>query len=669
MKFRKNRFMKYFNYLVYILVLFLIIGCRENERKSELFFKSNVERSHFRDLYFGSLEQFSSSTYRIELRNKTQKVETDYKFELACKALSSSTELQIENGILDDSVFCIVNQFIKVNSNKFPQHYWIKLQLYRGVHFTQKSDVKRAIKCLNKLVKLNPDSYESAVSLSQVYQMLARIYSFTGKQQIAISYCEKANSYLNRINAREERQSYFSTLSYLYTNVDDFKKAEDAMNKSIYYARKNKDTFSLYKSLLQRVNIYQRAKNLNYFKEIKRLHKIISRREIHYPLIKVLDALNTSQVLLIKRHPFEAKKTLTSISSILDRYNFVLEKEMYSNLWLYCDIEQKIPLSNKKELEKKLQLLKNKHDYITNRNIYYMLKQDAINQNNFKQALFYSEKMEDNMNLLATREMKIKFAEIETKYNIHKKTQQLLVQKFQLKRKNNFIFILVLSLMVTFLGVIGYYLYQKQRKLKNETTQKELFTNLLIQHTEDERKRIANDLHDVIGHELLTFKHMLGTEFNALSEKVDLLINDLRGISRNLHPIMFEKLGLKVVVEQLIERLQQHEQLLFICDINYNGSLDSKTELQLYRIIQESLSNCIKHSQTHAVKISIQEVGSQLIIEIMDSGTGFDVQEKMASNSTFGLLSILERSHSIKGIPSITSSQKGTIIRIKLNLL
>jgi signal transduction histidine kinase len=162
---------------------------------------------------------------------------------------------------------------------------------------------------------------------------------------------------------------------------------------------------------------------------------------------------------------------------------------------------------------------------------------------------------------------------------------------------------------------------------------------------------------------------MLGTEFNALSEKVDLLINDLRGISRNLHPIMFEKLGLKVVVEQLIERLQQHEQLLFICDINYNGSLDSKTELQLYRIIQESLSNCIKHSQTHAVKISIQEVGSQLIIEIMDSGTGFDVQEKMASNSTFGLLSILERSHSIKGIPSITSSQKGTIIRIKLNLL
>ncbi|MFN6083419.1 MAG: ATP-binding protein, partial [Fluviicola sp.] len=545
----------------------------------------------------------------------------------------------------------------------------IKLQLYRGVHFTQKSDVKRAIKCLNKLVKLNPDSYESAVSLSQVYQMLARIYSFTGKQQIAISYCEKANSYLNRINAREERQSYFSTLSYLYTNVDDFKKAEDAMNKSIYYARKNKDTFSLYKSLLQRVNIYQRAKNLNYFKEIKRLHKIISRREIHYPLIKVLDALNTSQVLLIKRHPFEAKKTLTSISSILDRYNFVLEKEMYSNLWLYCDIEQKIPLSNKKELEKKLQLLKNKHDYITNRNIYYMLKQDAINQNNFKQALFYSEKMEDNMNLLATREMKIKFAEIETKYNIHKKTQQLLVQKFQLKRKNNFIFILVLSLMVTFLGVIGYYLYQKQRKLKNETTQKELFTNLLIQHTEDERKRIANDLHDVIGHELLTFKHMLGTEFNALSEKVDLLINDLRGISRNLHPIMFEKLGLKVVVEQLIERLQQHEQLLFICDINYNGSLDSKTELQLYRIIQESLSNCIKHSQTHAVKISIQEVGSQLIIEIMDSGTGFDVQEKMASNSTFGLLSILERSHSIKGIPSITSSQKGTIIRIKLNLL
>jgi two-component system NarL family sensor kinase len=659
--------MKYFLYTALLFLLFQQVGCRDTEMHSELKFKPVIEKTTTKDQYFGSLEHLSSASYRTELTKITLRNNTHQEFDVACKELSVSTDLLIENGISDDSIFCIVNQFLIANSPKIRQHYWIKLQLYRGMHFVLKSDLEKAIDCLTQLVIRQPDSYESTVSLAHVHLLLARIYSNTGKQHVAITHSEKANSYLNSIHAQGEKQRYYSVLSYLYSNVDNYKKAESAMNTAIYYAQLKKDTFALLKCSLQRVNIYQRAKNFAYFSEVKRLHKRISALETTPPLIQVIDALNYAQILLIQGNALEAKKTLYTISPILERYNFVVEKEMYSFLISNCEIEQKSPLSTKKVLEEQLPLLKKKQDYISLRNIYYLFKQDAISRGDFKQALFYSVEMEGNMNLLASREMKIKFTEIETKYKTQEKTQQLVLQKLQLRKNNQLIIILILSLLGTFLGILGYYLFQKQKKMKLDTNQKELFTNMLIQHTEEERKRIANDLHDVIGHELLTFKQMLGTEFQSLNEKVDLLINDLRGISRNLHPIMFEKLGLKEVVEQLVERLQQHEQLLFICEINYSGSLSSKTELQIYRIIQESLSNCIKYAQAHAVKINIQEQNNQIIVEIKDSGIGFNVQETMASNKAFGLLSILERSHSIQGIPSITSSPKGTVIRIQLN--
>ena len=192
------------------------------------------------------------------------------------------------------------------------------------------------------------------------------------------------------------------------------------------------------------------------------------------------------------------------------------------------------------------------------------------------------------------------------------------------------------------------------------------FTKQLLENTEDERKRIASDLHDSISHELLDLKNSFRQDFPLVNKKIDSIINDIRSISRNLHPIMFDKTGLKANLEQFVERIQQQNDFMVSTEINYKGSLRSADELQIYRIIQEALSNIIKYAKAHAAKITMQEMSGNIFIEIRDNGKGFDVKETLKSSKSFGLHNIIERSRVVGGKANIKSSETGTVITINI---
>ena len=159
---------------------------------------------------------------------------------------------------------------------------------------------------------------------------------------------------------------------------------------------------------------------------------------------------------------------------------------------------------------------------------------------------------------------------------------------------------------------------------------------------------------------------MLRGDFMELNAKVDTIINDIRGISRNLHPVMFDKIGLEPNIEQLVERIQQQNDFMVSTEINYKGSLSSANELQIYRIIQEALTNIIKYAKAHAGKITIEENKEQIFIEIKDNGKGFNVKEALNSGKSFGLHNIIERSRVVGGEAKISSSTEGTVIHLNI---
>ncbi|MBP8156709.1 MAG: hypothetical protein KAX81_06745, partial [Leadbetterella sp.] len=133
------------------------------------------------------------------------------------------------------------------------------------------------------------------------------------------------------------------------------------------------------------------------------------------------------------------------------------------------------------------------------------------------------------------------------------------------------------------------------------------------------------------------------------------------------HPVMFDKIGLIPNVEQLLERVQNQNNFFVSAELKYSGFLTSADELQIYRIIQEALTNIIKYAKAHAAKISIIDDSSQLLIEIKDNGVGFNVKETLNSQKAFGLHNIIERSRIIGGIAHIGSNSEGTTVSIKID--
>lgn len=225
---------------------------------------------------------------------------------------------------------------------------------------------------------------------------------------------------------------------------------------------------------------------------------------------------------------------------------------------------------------------------------------------------------------------------------------------------------MVVSLIGFLLAALAYYLWQRQKQLKQERQNSINFTQQLLETTEEERRRIASDLHDSVSHELMALKNTFHLEASVLNGKIDTIINDIRIISRNLHPVMFDKIGLQANIEALVERIQEQHNFMVSTEIGYSSSLKSADELQIYRIVQEALTNVIKYAQAHAAKITLLESTDKIQLQIRDNGQGFRVKEKLDSGKAFGLHNIIERSRVIGGDAKIQSSSQGTIINIDI---
>ncbi|HLV92137.1 MAG TPA: ATP-binding protein, partial [Aequorivita sp.] len=254
----------------------------------------------------------------------------------------------------------------------------------------------------------------------------------------------------------------------------------------------------------------------------------------------------------------------------------------------------------------------------------------------------------------------------EKKFETEQKENKILLQEKKLESQNKMILGLVASAVFLILLFSLLIIWNKNRSILREKALTESFTSQLLNKTEDERKRIASDLHDSVSNELVNLRHALEENSLSFKSKIDGILEEVRNISRNLSPTLFDKLGLKDSIEQLTERAQNQKSFLLTSDIEYSGSLSKEVELQLYRIIQEATTNIIKHSDALAGKITLTEDSKFVYAEIKDNGKGFDVAKMMEKGNCFGLLNITERTKFINGTVQFNSNAKGTVIKIAI---
>lgn len=214
-------------------------------------------------------------------------------------------------------------------------------------------------------------------------------------------------------------------------------------------------------------------------------------------------------------------------------------------------------------------------------------------------------------------------------------------------------------------------LYRNQRHLKSNKVLQEKFSQELLISQEGERRRISKDLHDGIGQQLLVIKNKLMSSGDADTKKmVDHTIEEVRAISRDLHPFQLQELGITKAIEYTINQIDENTTLFISAEIdNIDDIFSKEDEVNIYRIIQESLSNILKHANADAGKVSIKKFANNILISIRDNGVGFDFAEKYQDVKSLGLKTLLERTKFLKGQMKVTSKKDtGTVLEFQFPL-
>jgi signal transduction histidine kinase len=198
----------------------------------------------------------------------------------------------------------------------------------------------------------------------------------------------------------------------------------------------------------------------------------------------------------------------------------------------------------------------------------------------------------------------------------------------------------------------------------------------LLRSREDERSRLARDLHDGPIQSLMGMNIQLGLlagsqgfaeeTVGALTEmrtEVRQLSSELRQVCAELRPPMLDTLGLGAAVRSLLKEWSEQCKIAISFEISPDAgfrSLPDEVAVNLYRVVQEALANIGKHARAKHVDLSLQYVGGQLSLTIQDDGVGFNTPDTMHSLTTqnhFGLAGMQERIELIGGKWSIQSGQ------------
>ncbi|MBX7043346.1 MAG: hypothetical protein K1X85_10640 [Ignavibacteria bacterium] len=230
----------------------------------------------------------------------------------------------------------------------------------------------------------------------------------------------------------------------------------------------------------------------------------------------------------------------------------------------------------------------------------------------------------------------------------------------------------------------GSMIYQnKLNQVRKEKKAQEEFTRKVIEAQENDRKRIASELHDSIGHGLLISKNRLQLSLNEgtmdgdtseklkdVSEILSGTLSEVREISYNLHPYQIERLGLTKAIKSIVDRVSGTAGVSFTSSVDeIDGLLPQDSEITLYRIVQESVNNIIKHSHATEALLNVSRGECDISVLISDNGAGFpsSADKQSAPGHGLGLQGMKERARMMNAGISITSS-RGSGTEVKLSI-
>jgi signal transduction histidine kinase len=212
---------------------------------------------------------------------------------------------------------------------------------------------------------------------------------------------------------------------------------------------------------------------------------------------------------------------------------------------------------------------------------------------------------------------------------------------------------------------------RESRELERSRRDLRRLSASMVQAREDERRRIARELHDELGQRLTALKmelSSLGSEtsgstragrIDAMIEMVDDTVATVRRIATELRPLMLDDLGLNAAIEWLADSWSRRMGVAVTLQLKaVEPALDDAVNIALYRMVQEALTNIARHAHATQVGIEIEQSASELQLTVTDNGIGFD-EASIHREGSFGLAGMRERALMLGGQLAIGSSPGG----------
>jgi signal transduction histidine kinase len=222
---------------------------------------------------------------------------------------------------------------------------------------------------------------------------------------------------------------------------------------------------------------------------------------------------------------------------------------------------------------------------------------------------------------------------------------------------------------------------QLEKDARNTRALQQLSTRLITAQ-EEERGRIARELHDEVGQALTAIKvelavaqrkiHAGASELLEPAQAItDRTLNTVRDLSHLLHPPMLDDLGMVAAVESYVRGFsKRHDLRVDFRQDDLATRLAPEIEVAAYRIVQEALTNVVKHAGASACRVALGRYQSKLLIVVADDGRGFDLRElEDPARHGLGLIGIRERVSQLNGSLVMDSVPgRGTTLRVEIPL-
>ncbi len=504
-----------------------------------------------------------------------------------------------------------------------------------------------------------------------------------GNYDSAAFFYSTALNFLHHVNDQKARAEVLNNSGRLYRKLKDYNKALSMYNEAfdIYFAANDDDgmatiynesgvVFEYMGDFNEAITRY--SKSLELRKKLKDVlgesYSISFIGAIYVKQQKYTEAaLYLQQALQLRRTLKDSFSTALSITDLADMYG---AKKDYQKAFAYYDSGNAMAMQLKYP-----QLLSENYFKLSQ---LWELKGDA------SQSLAWYKKYTSVKDSLLSDKKFAQIEELNTKYQTEKKEEQLMMQRNELRQKN---FLLALISIIFLLAIVlAFSLYHKRQirhrlQLQVEVMkQQDIATKAIIDAEENERRRIAADLHDGLGQMMSAAKMNLSAfeqripfeneeqkvSFENIIKLVDESCREIRNVSHQIMPNALLKSSLAGAVKEFIDKIDSKVIKVALHAEGLNDPIDKNTESVLYRVIQECVNNVLKHSGANYLDIALIKDADGISITIEDNGKGF-VESDPNHKTGLGLKNIISRVSYLKGTIDFDSTPgNGTLVAIHI---